>query len=70
MLLGFHAVSLVWRLRGVPGDRMLLALAHLLVGLGFVVMLTRPDPLRDTFLLSRYTQGVVSRSRCSARCRS
>jgi cell division protein FtsW (lipid II flippase) len=59
MLLGFHAVSLLWRVRGVPGDRLLLALAHLLVGLGFVVMLTRPDPLRDTFLLSRYTQGVA-----------
>lgn len=59
MLVTFHLVSLLWRLRGVPGDRMLLALAHLLVGLGFVVMLTRPDPLRDTFLLSRYTQGVA-----------
>jgi cell division protein FtsW (lipid II flippase) len=59
MLLAFHAVSLLWRVRGVPGDRLLLALAHLLVGLGFVVMLTRPDPLRDTFLLSRYTQGVA-----------
>jgi cell division protein FtsW (lipid II flippase) len=59
MLIGFHAVSLLWRVRGVPGDRLLLALAHLLVGLGFVVMLTRPDGLRDTFLLSRYTQGVV-----------
>jgi hypothetical protein len=43
MLVAFHAVSLLWRLRGVPGDRLLLALAHLLVGLGFVVMLTRPD---------------------------
>jgi cell division protein FtsW (lipid II flippase) len=59
MLLGFHTVSLVWRVRGVAGDRLLLALAHLLVGLGFVIMLARPDPLRDTFLLSRYTQGVA-----------
>ena len=59
MLFGFHAVSLLWRARGVAGDRLLLALAHLLVGLGFLVMLTRPDPLRDTFLLSRYTQGVA-----------
>ena len=59
MLVGFHAVSLLWRVRGVAGDRLLLALAHLLVGLGFVMMLTRPDPLRDTFLLSRYTQGVA-----------
>ncbi|HVQ41435.1 MAG TPA: FtsW/RodA/SpoVE family cell cycle protein [Vicinamibacterales bacterium] len=59
MLLGFHAVSLLWRVRSVAGDRLLLALAHLLVGLGFVVMLARPDPLRDTFLLARYTQGVA-----------
>jgi cell division protein FtsW (lipid II flippase) len=59
LLLSFHAVSFVWRWRGVPGDRVLLALAHLLVGLGFVMMLTRPDPLRDTLLIVRYTQGVV-----------
>ena len=59
MFVSFHGVSLLWRWRGVAGDRTLLALAHLLVGLGFVVMLARPDSIRDTFLLARYTQGVV-----------
>ena len=59
MVASFHVVSLVWRWKGVSGDRRLLALAHLLVGIGFVVMLTRPDPLRDLLLLTRYTQGIV-----------
>ena len=48
--------------------------AHLLTTLGFVVMLSRPDPLRDTLLLVRYSQGVVvalgrlSRGFAVARC--
>jgi cell division protein FtsW (lipid II flippase) len=59
LLVSVHLVSLVWRWRGMAGDRILLALAHFLVGIGFVLMLSRPDPLRDTLLLVRYTQGVV-----------
>ena len=59
LIVSFHLVSLIWRWRGIAGDRVLLALAHLLVGVGFVVMLSRPDPLRDTLLLVRYTEGVV-----------
>ena len=55
----FQLVSLTWYLRGASGDRLLLAAAHLLATLGFVAMLTRPDPLRDTLLLVRYTQGVT-----------
>jgi len=58
-VLSFHLVSLVWRVRGINGDRLLLALAHLLVGVGFLMMLSRPDPLRDTLLLVRYTEGIV-----------
>lgn len=59
LLLAFQIVSLVWRIRGLPGDRLLLAAAQLLTTLGFVVVLSRPDPLRDTLLVTRYTQGVV-----------
>ena len=59
LIAAFHAVSLVWRWRGVTGDRLLLAVAHLLVGIGFLLILTRPDPLRDTLLLVRFTEGVV-----------
>ncbi len=59
LLLSFQGVSLVWYLRGIEGDRLLLAAVHLLVALGALAMLSRPDPLRDTVLLVRYTQGVV-----------
>ena len=55
----FHGVSLFWRARGLRGDRFLLAAAHLLVGVGFAVMVGRMDPLRDTMLFVRYAQGVV-----------
>ena len=65
IIVGFHLVSLIWRWRGMPGDRVLLALVHLLVGIGFVMMLSRPDPLRDTLLIYRYTVGSSSDSRCS-----
>ena len=60
----FHVVSLVWWWRRVPGDRLLLAAVHLLTTIGFVVMLSRPDPLRDTLLIVRYTEGLVSASVC------
>ena len=59
LIVPFHIVSIVWRWRGVGGDRILLALAQLLVGIGAAVILSRPDPLRDTLLLARYTEGVV-----------
>jgi cell division protein FtsW (lipid II flippase) len=59
LLLSVHLVSLLWRWRGMTGDRVLLSTALLLVGIGFVLMLSRPDPIRDTLLLVRYTQGIV-----------
>jgi cell division protein FtsW (lipid II flippase) len=55
----FLAIPVAWRYRGVRGDRVLLAGALLLTTLGFLVMLSRPDPLRDTVLVVRYTQGVA-----------
>ncbi len=59
LILSFPVVSIVWRWRGIAGDRILLALAQLLVGIGAALILSRPDPLRDTLLLARYTEGVV-----------
>lgn len=55
----FHIVSLVWRFRSFQGDRVMLAAAHLLTAIGFLVMLSRPDPLRDTVLVARFAEGVV-----------
>ena len=49
----------LWHVRGLEGDRVLLAAAHLLTALGFALLLSRADPLRDTLLIVRYTQGVL-----------
>lgn len=59
VILPFHLVSLVWRFRRPSADRVLLAAAHLLTTFGFLVMLSRPDPLRDTLLVARFGEGVV-----------
>jgi cell division protein FtsI/penicillin-binding protein 2/cell division protein FtsW (lipid II flippase) len=53
-------VVLVWWMRRCPGDYLLLAAGHLLTAIGFAVILSRPDPLRDTALFVRYTQGVAA----------
>ena len=58
-LLGFQLIALVWRLRRMRGDRVLLAAAHLLTAIGFAVLLSRADPLRDTLLFVRYAEGVL-----------
>jgi cell division protein FtsW (lipid II flippase) len=55
----FHVLSLVWRARGIPGDRVLLVVAHALTAIGFALMVSRVDPLRDELLFVRFAQGVV-----------
>jgi cell division protein FtsI/penicillin-binding protein 2/cell division protein FtsW (lipid II flippase) len=59
-LVSVWAVALVWWMRRSEGDYLLLAVAHLLTAVGFAVILSRPDPLRDTTLFVRYTQGVAA----------
>jgi len=58
-LLGFQSIALVWRRRGIRGDRVLLAAAHLLTAVGFAVLVSRVDPLRDNLLFVRYAEGVL-----------
>jgi cell division protein FtsW (lipid II flippase) len=58
-VLAFHLVSLVWWLRRVRGDRLLLAVAHVLTAIGFAVLLSRPDPLRDSLLFARFAEGTI-----------
>jgi cell division protein FtsW (lipid II flippase) len=58
-LLAFQLAAWCWRLRAADGDRVLLAAAHLVSGLGFILLVSRPDALRDVPLFVRYTQGVV-----------
>ena len=57
-LLSIWGVALVWWLRG-RGDFALLGAAHLLTAIGFALVLSRADPLRDTMLFVRYAQGVL-----------
>ena len=57
-LASIWAVPLFWWARGFRGDYLLLSATHLLTALGFAVLLSRQDPLRDTLLFVRYTQGV------------
>ena len=58
-LAAMHAVSLVWRLRGIRGDHALLATVHFLTAAGFAVMVGRADPLRDVMLFVRYAQTAI-----------
>ncbi len=57
-LLSIWGVALVWWRRG-RGDFALLGAAHLLTAIGFALVLSRADPLRDTMLFVRYAQGVL-----------
>jgi hypothetical protein len=38
----------------------LLATAHVLTGIGFAVLLSRPDPLRDSLLFVRYAETTIA----------
>ena len=58
-VLGFHAVALLWQRRRIRTDLLLLATAHLLTAIGFAVLLSRPDPLRDSLLFVRYAETIV-----------
>jgi cell division protein FtsW (lipid II flippase) len=59
LLGGFAAVHLVLRARRFSGDELLLPVLLLLCGLGFVLMATLRDPLRDLPLHARFAQGVL-----------
>src|SRR4029078_456840 len=56
----FWVIVLLWRVRGIRGDILLLSAAHLLTAIGFAALLSRPDPLRDSVLFVRYAQTVIA----------
>jgi cell division protein FtsW (lipid II flippase) len=57
-LVSFWLAALCWWWRGSRGDYPLLAAAHVLTAIGFAALVSRQDPLRDTLLFIRYSQGV------------
>ncbi|MBV8202076.1 MAG: FtsW/RodA/SpoVE family cell cycle protein, partial [Acidobacteria bacterium] len=60
LLAGFAAAHLVLRFRRFSGDQILLPVLLLFCGLGFVLMASLRDPLRDLPLHSRFAQGVLA----------
>jgi cell division protein FtsW (lipid II flippase) len=58
-VLAFWCLATLWWYRGVRADAVLVAAAHLLTAIGFAVLLTRPDPLRDTLLFVRFAETVI-----------
>ncbi len=55
---GFYLVALAWRLTGFAGDRAFLPALHLLTGIGFSLMVSLRDPLRDTLEFHKFALGV------------
>ena len=58
-ILVFQAALLIWRWRRIRTDPLLLAIAHLLTAIGFAVLLSRADPLRDSLTFVRFAEGTV-----------
>ncbi len=57
--LAFAAMHLLAHARGARGDRFLLPAALLLSGLGFVMLVSLRDPLRDALQFTSFTQGAL-----------
>ena len=58
-VIAFHVVAVFWRWRRIAGDPLLLVTAHLLTAIGFAILLSRPDPLRDNLLFVRYAETIA-----------
>jgi cell division protein FtsW (lipid II flippase) len=59
-ILAFQAAMLVWRWRGIRTDPLLVAVAHLLTAIGFAILLSRADPLRDSLTFVRFAEGTAA----------
>jgi cell division protein FtsI/penicillin-binding protein 2/cell division protein FtsW (lipid II flippase) len=58
-LAGFYAVHLLWTLRGFRGTQAVLPALHLLTGIGFLLMLSLRDPLRDSLSFADFGRDVA-----------
>jgi cell division protein FtsI/penicillin-binding protein 2/cell division protein FtsW (lipid II flippase) len=55
---GFYIVAFAWSVGRFRGDRSFLPALHLLSGIGFAVMASMRDPLRDTLEFEKFALGV------------
>ena len=60
LLLPFYAAHAWLRVRRSTGDPHLLPIVHALCGVGFVMMVSLRDPVRDPMLFVRFAQGVAA----------
>ncbi|HEY2011997.1 MAG TPA: FtsW/RodA/SpoVE family cell cycle protein, partial [Bryobacteraceae bacterium] len=58
-LVAFLLVHAWWSLRGFTGDQALLPAVLLLTGVGFILMVSLRDPVRDNLLFVDFAQGLV-----------
>ncbi len=57
---GFYLIAIVWRFAQFRGDRAFLPALHLLTGIGFTIMASMRDPLRDTLEFHKFAIGVFT----------
>jgi cell division protein FtsW (lipid II flippase) len=57
-LLAFWGLHLFWRIKGFQGDQIILPTIFALSGLGFLMMVSLRDPLRDTLSFTDFSWGV------------
>jgi len=55
----FFGLHFLWRFRGFNGDGLILPPIFLLCGIGFLMMISIRDPLRDTLLFAEFSLGVM-----------
>jgi cell division protein FtsW (lipid II flippase)/cell division protein FtsI/penicillin-binding protein 2 len=56
----FYVPWIVGLVRRLPGDPLLVPAVHVLCGVGFALMISLRDPLRDVPLFARFAQGVLA----------
>jgi cell division protein FtsW (lipid II flippase) len=59
-LVAFQVATVIWRLRRVRTDPVLFAVVHLITALGFAILLSRGDPLRDSLTFVRFAESTAA----------
>jgi cell division protein FtsW (lipid II flippase) len=58
-VLSLFAVHATWRVRRFTGDQAILPVLLLMTGIGFALMISLRDPVRDNLLFADFAQGVI-----------
>jgi len=59
-LLAFLAVHAIWRFRRFTGDQTILPVMLVMTSIGFALMISQRDPVRDNLLFPEFAQGVLA----------